>query len=89
MKTFVDNVAVQVIEASIVNNLADVFNPLAVAEMSSELISKIAAESQENQTQRELLERKLQILMEGMNTCRRHTGRHILGTCSHTRQEIF
>jgi hypothetical protein len=80
MKTFVDNVAVQVIEASIVNDLANVFNPLAVAKMTSELISKIAAESQDNQTQRELLERKIDILEEGMNTCKRHASRQILGT---------
>lgn len=79
MKSFVDNVAVQVIEGAIIDNLADVFNPLAVAQMTSELISKIAAESQENQTQRELLERKIQILEEGLNTCKRHTTRN-LGT---------
>ena len=79
MKTFVDNVAVQVIEASIVNNLAEVFSPLAVARMTAELVSQIAAESRENQTQRELLERRLQILKEGMDTCKRHTSYHMLG----------
>jgi hypothetical protein len=68
MKTFVDNVAVQVIEASIVNNLANVFNPLAVAQMTSELISKIVAELQENRAQKELLERRIDILDKGMNT---------------------
>lgn len=78
--TFVDNVAVQVIEASIVNNLASVFNPLAVAQMACELVSKIAAKSQENQTQRELLERKIGILKEGMDTCKRHASRQIFGT---------
>ena len=79
MKTFVDNVAIQAIEAPIVNNLADVFNPLAVEQMTSDLISKIAAESQENQTQREILERKVHILEEGLNTCKRHAGRYTLG----------
>jgi len=78
MKTFVDNVAVQVVEACIVNNLADVFNPLAVAQMTSKLISRIATESQENQTQRELLERKLHILGESMGTCKRHADRYTL-----------
>jgi len=78
MKTFVDNIAVQVIEASIVHNLVDVFNPLAVAQMTSELVSKIAAESQENQTQRELLERKIHILEEGLNICKRHASRYTL-----------
>jgi len=80
MKTFVDNVAIQVIEASIVNNLANVFNPLAVVQLTSELVSKIAADSQENQTQRELLERKIDILKEGMDTCKRHAGRQTIGT---------
>jgi hypothetical protein len=42
MKTFVDNVAVQVVKASIINNLADVFDPLSVAQMTSKLVSKIA-----------------------------------------------
>lgn len=64
MKTFVDNVAIQVIEASIISKLPDVFNPLAVAQMTNEFISKIAAESQENQTQREMLQRKIHILEE-------------------------
>ncbi|KAF7949092.1 hypothetical protein EAE96_008263 [Botrytis aclada] len=76
MKTFVDNVCVQVIEASIVDNLADVFNPLAVAQMTSELVSQIAAESQENQTQRERLEKKIHILEEGLKTCKWHAGRY-------------
>lgn len=80
MKTFVDNVAVQVIEASIVNNLADVFNPLAAAQMDNELVSTIAAESKLHQTQREMLDRKLSILEEGLNTCKRHASRHISGT---------
>ena len=66
--TFADNGAVQVIEASIVNNLANIFNLLAVAQITSELISKITAGPQENQSQRELLERKLCILMDGLDT---------------------
>jgi hypothetical protein len=79
MKTFVDNVAIQVIEATIVNNLANVFNPLAVAQMDSEFVSTIAAESKEHQTQREMLDLKMRILEEGLNTCKRHASRHILG----------
>ncbi|KAF7937322.1 uncharacterized protein EAE98_001636 [Botrytis deweyae] len=76
MKTFVDNVSVQVIEASIVDKLADVFNPLAVAQMTNELVSQIAAESQENQTQREQLEKKIHVLEEGLKTCKWHAGRY-------------
>ena len=89
MKTFVDNIAIQVIEASIVHDLANVFNPIAVAQMGSELISQIATESQENQTQREMLERKLRILEEGLNTCKRHAGRRLLGTYSFTHIENY
>lgn len=89
MKTFVDNVSVQVIEASIVNNLPDVFNPLAVAQMTSELVSQIAAESQENQTQRERLEKKIHILEEGLKTCKWHAGRYASGTSYSICARIF
>lgn len=83
MKTFVDNVAVQVVKASIINNLADVFDPLSVAQMTSKLVSKIAAESLENQTERDMLERKIEVLKKGMKTCKRHVSRHISGTYLH------
>jgi hypothetical protein len=79
VKTFVDNTAVQVVEASIVNSLANVFNPPAVAQMTYELTLKIAAESQEKQDKRELLERKVNILEEGLKTCKRHATRPITG----------
>ena len=59
MKTFIDNVNIQVIESSIIQELANTFTPVLVLEMESELVAKIASESRENQTKRELLERKL------------------------------
>jgi hypothetical protein len=89
VRTFVDNTTVQVIEASIVNDLANVFNPIAVAQMDSELISQITAESQENQTQREMLERKLRILEEGLNICKRHASHQTLGTLPFTDIENY
>ncbi|TGO89303.1 hypothetical protein BPOR_0115g00080 [Botrytis porri] len=80
VKTFVDNVSVQIIEASIVDSLADIFSPLAVAQMTSELVSQIAAESQENQTQRERLEKKIHILEEDLKICKWHASRYASGT---------
>ena len=83
MKTFIDNVAIQVIESTIVQDLVDIFTPLSVAQMEIDLVTKIASESRENQTQRELLERKLDILKKGMEICKRHAAHHDTGKSFH------
>jgi hypothetical protein len=57
--------------------------------MTSELISKIVAESHKIQAQRELLERKVDILEEGMNTYKLHASRQALGAYFHGRPELF
>ena len=79
MKTFIDNVNIQVIESSIVQDLADTFTPVLVLEMESELVTKISSESRENQTKRELLERKRDILRKGVEICKRHAAHRDAG----------
>ena len=41
--------------------------------MEEELVRNIASKSQENQMQRELLKRKVDVLAKGMEICKRHT----------------
>ena len=71
MKNFIDNVTTQVVESTMIEDLVDIFTPLSVAQMEEELVREITSESPENQTQRELLERKLDVLMKGMEICKR------------------
>lgn len=79
LKCFVDNVAVLVIEACLMKNLGAVFSPLLIMQMDETLTRKIAAESQENQDQRELLTRKKVVLSSGLEICQRHVSRSKLG----------
>ena len=77
MKSFVDNVTILAVEACLIKDLGDIFRPVRVMQMTPELVEKIAAESQDNQIQREHLTRKKAVLASGLATCKRHVGLHI------------
>jgi len=69
LKTFVDNIAIQVIQRRIVRQLWDVFTPISLAAMGSEVVAKIAAESNSEQSRRALLQSKTAKLREGLDIC--------------------
>ena len=77
MKTFVDNVCVQVVEASIMDRLPNLFTPTYVTQMREELLDKIASESNETQATRESLLRMVDILEKGLEVCKCPIGRSI------------
>ncbi|XRM46529.1 hypothetical protein ABZX51_009561 [Aspergillus tubingensis] len=70
LKRFIDDVAVEVVEVKLVQSLSDIFTPLKVFEMPAELVSRIAGESDENRALRQQLNKKLQVLDQGLWTCR-------------------
>ncbi|KAK4666532.1 hypothetical protein QC763_301080 [Podospora pseudopauciseta] len=74
LKRFVDDVAVEVIETKLISVLHDILSPLGVYEMSATLISRIAGESEENRAEREQLTKQLDILRNGLETCKRFAG---------------
>ena len=59
MKLLIDNVAVQAIEACLMNPLPNVISPTSIMKMNEDTVSRIAAEPEENQALREQLSRKL------------------------------
>jgi hypothetical protein len=75
MKNFIDNVAIQAVEGYLVKGLGDMLSPSSILQMEPDLVSKIAAESSENQTRREELLRKSTVLKMGLKTCKRYVGR--------------
>lgn len=89
MKTFIDNVTIQVIESFIVESLVEIFTPLSVVQMEEELVRKIASESPENQTQRQLLELKVDVLAKGMEICKRYGTYRSAGETIHYRYEDY
>ncbi|MCJ1323323.1 hypothetical protein MMC15_008679 [Xylographa vitiligo] len=74
LKRFVDDIAIEVVEAKLISSLGDIFSPVAVSAMPVDLVTCIAGESEENRAQREQLTKQLDVLVKGSDTCRRFIG---------------
>jgi len=79
LKRFVDDIAIEVIEAKLISPLYNIFSPITVTSMPAELVTSIAGETEENRAQREQLNKQLEVLMKGIETCKRFVGVRILG----------
>lgn len=79
MKRFIDDIAIEVIEAKLISPLGDVFSPVAISAMPADLVTRIAGESEENHAQREQLTKQLDVLVKGSDTCKRFIGVRLLG----------
>ena len=79
MKRFIDDIVIGVIEVQLIHSLSDIFSPVAVFDMPSDLVTRIAGESEENCALREQLSKKLHILMKGLETCKRFVGVRTFG----------
>jgi len=82
LKRFVDDTAIEVIEAKLVSALGDIFSPVSVYGMSSDLVALVAGESEENRNKREQLTRQLDVLRKGSATCNRFVGIKLDMICS-------
>lgn len=79
MKRFIDDIAIEVIEAKLLSPLGDLFSPLSVSAMPFDLVTRIAGESEQNRAQREQLNKQLDVLVKGSETCKRFIGVRLLG----------
>lgn len=86
LKRFVDDIAIEVIEAKLISRLHDIFSPITVTSMPADLVTSIAGESEENRAQREQLNKQLEVLMKGTETCKRFIGVRILDADDSTTQ---
>ncbi|KAI2617917.1 dynamin family protein [Hypomontagnella submonticulosa] len=71
LKRFIDSIATEVIEQKILGALSDILSPVAVFKMSPELVEVIAGESRQSRTKRKKLTKKIDILQQGSDTCKR------------------
>ncbi|KAL3476025.1 dynamin family protein [Aspergillus californicus] len=79
LERFIDDIANEVVEGKLLLTLSTIFSPVAVFEMPPELVTRIAGESKENQSLRDQLNRKLQILKTGFDICKRFVGIRCFG----------
>lgn len=71
--------AVEVIEAKLVSGLDSILSPVAVFHMPPDQVARIAGESEETRTERDQLNKQLEILRNGLETCKRFVGFRISG----------
>jgi hypothetical protein len=68
-----------VIEAKLVSALDDILSPVKVYQMSPDLVSRIAGESEESRTERVQLAKQRNVLQSGLQTCKRFAGFRVAG----------
>ena len=73
LKCLVDNIATHADETILIQQLEGFLSPSYIIEMRPELIEKIAVESPGVAAQREQPSRKLEVLVTGMEVCKRGT----------------
>ncbi|KAI1819483.1 P-loop containing nucleoside triphosphate hydrolase protein [Xylaria intraflava] len=71
MKRFVDDVAIEVIERKLMAVLPDILSPVKALTMSPAMMAAIVGESHETQSVRLKLDKQLEVLNKGSQTCRR------------------
>ncbi|KAL1881850.1 hypothetical protein Daus18300_000903 [Diaporthe australafricana] len=84
LKRFMDDVAIELVEAKLVKALPDIFSPMTVCTMPPDLVCRIAGESDEKLRRREQLEKQADVLGKGSDFCKRFVSMKRIGeTYSH------
>ncbi|KAL9023560.1 MAG: hypothetical protein Q9196_007129 [Gyalolechia fulgens] len=74
LKRFIDDVAVEIIEAKLISPLGGIFTPVAVSAMPADSVTSMAGESEDDRAQRAQLIEQLDVLTKGSDTCKRFIG---------------
>ncbi|KAM3070385.1 hypothetical protein ACMFMG_010212 [Clarireedia jacksonii] len=78
LKRFIDDIAIEVIEAKLISSLHDLFSPMSVLSMPDDLVTEIAGEPEESRMQREQLTKQLHVLTKGTETCKHFIGARVV-----------
>ncbi|KAK4150761.1 interferon-induced GTP-binding protein Mx [Chaetomidium leptoderma] len=79
LKRFIDDMAVQVIEAELMRALDVILSPISIFEMPADQVTRVAGESEETRTERDQLNKQIEVLRSGLETCKRFVGFRISG----------
>lgn len=74
-----DDVAIELVEAKLVQVLPDIFSPMTVWSMSPDVVGRIAGESDDKMRRREQLEKQIEVLGKGSVFCKRFVGMKLVG----------
>lgn len=79
MKRFIDDVAVEVIEACMLGKISEIMDPTSIFTMKDADIARIAAETAESRAARTELEAKLKVLGSGSEICKTFAALYVNG----------
>ena len=71
--------AVEVIEAKLVSVLDNILSPVSIFRMFDDQVVRLAGEPEEIRAEREQLNKQLEVLRNGLKTCKRFVGFRISG----------
>ncbi|KAJ8117818.1 hypothetical protein OPT61_g1076 [Boeremia exigua] len=83
-KRFVDDIAVQAVETSLIARLGDILSPIRVTYLAAAEVTSVAGESDESRAKRKRLNHQLEVLSQGLETCKKFA----MGTVQGTRDVV-
>ncbi|KZM21682.1 GTPase [Ascochyta rabiei] len=81
-KRFVDDIAVEAVETNFIARLGDILSPIKVTWLAPEVVTSIAGESDESRAKRNSLSNQLNVLIQGLQTCKKFVVGTLYGTFS-------
>ncbi|KAJ8105255.1 hypothetical protein ONZ43_g7497 [Nemania bipapillata] len=87
LKRLIDHVAIEVIERKLMTALSTILSPIIVFDMSEDLVSVIAGESESSRAKRFKLANQVDVLIKGSETCKHFAGVQFSDLSSWTRDD--
>jgi hypothetical protein len=79
-KRFVDDVAVEAVETNLIAKLSDILSPIKVTYLTADVVTGVAGESEQSRSKRKQLTNRLDVLVQGLETCRQFVVGNLHGT---------
>ncbi|KAH7072271.1 P-loop containing nucleoside triphosphate hydrolase protein [Paraphoma chrysanthemicola] len=70
-KRFIDDIAVQAVETNLMAKLGDILSPIRVSNLSADVVTSVAGESDESHAKRKRLTNQLDVLIQGLEICKK------------------
>lgn len=71
LKRFIDDIAVEAIETNMIAKLEGILSPVKVANLEADVVTSVAGESDESRARRKQLTHQLDVLVKGLETCKK------------------
>jgi hypothetical protein len=78
-KRFIDDIAVEVVETNLLAQLGDILSPIKVTYLTADVVTNVAGESDESRAKRRQLTNQLDVLVQGLETCKKFVVRTLHG----------